>query len=93
MMISAPSARACWAACWAPDALPPSSLTRSWIFGLLNSASAISAALRMDCAATPALPLAESGRIRPTLTWPAPMVVPGAAGGGLEKFEIRSLGE
>ena len=28
-MISAPSSSACWAACWAPGALPPSSLTRS----------------------------------------------------------------
>src|SRR3954447_24522116 len=26
----------------------------------------------MDCAATPALPAEDSGRIRPTLTWPLP---------------------
>src|SRR5471032_3212453 len=26
----------------------------------------------MDCAATPALPAADSGRINPTLTWPLP---------------------
>ncbi len=55
-MISAPSSSACCAACCAPGALPPSSFTRSWMSGLLNSASAISAALRIDCAATPALP-------------------------------------
>jgi len=29
----------------------------------------------MDCAATPALPGADSGRIRPTRTWPAPSVI------------------
>ena len=69
-MISAPSSSTCCAACWAPGALPPSSFTRSWISGLLNSASAISAALRIDCAATPALPLADSGRMSPTLTLP-----------------------
>ena len=67
-------------------AVPPSSFTRSWMSGALNSASAISAALRIDCAATPALPRADSGRIRPTLTWPVPIVAPGGAcalcGGG-----------
>src|ERR1700710_214880 len=42
------------------------------MFGFWNSASAISAAFFIDCAATPALPAADSGRIRPTLTWPLP---------------------
>ena len=41
------------------------------MFGFWNSASAISAAFFIDCAATPALPDADSGRINPTLTWPA----------------------
>src|SRR5262249_53899816 len=68
-MISAPSS----SACCAPGAPPPSSFTRSWRSGLLNSASAISAALRMDWAATAALPLADNGRIRPALTLPSPI--------------------
>jgi hypothetical protein len=72
-MISAPSSSACCAACWAPGALPASSFTSSWMSGLLNSAIAISAALRIDCAATAALPLADNGRIRPTLTLPSPI--------------------
>ena len=42
------------------------------MFGFWNSASAISAAFFIDCAATPALPDADSGRISPTLTWPLP---------------------
>ncbi len=42
------------------------------MFGFWNSASAISAALRIDCAARPALPAADSGRISPTLTCPVP---------------------
>src|SRR5436190_15216836 len=70
--ISAPSASACWVPCCAPCALPPSSLIRSWTLGFWNSASASSAAFFIDCAATPALPAAESGRIRPTLTCPVP---------------------
>ena len=49
------------------------------MFGLLNSAIAISAALRIDWPASPALPGADRGRIRPTLTWPVPMVAPGGA--------------
>src|SRR5579862_2113086 len=49
------------------------------MFGFLNSASAISAAFFIDCAATPALPCADSGRISPTRIWPLPTVV---AGGG-----------
>ena len=81
-MISAPSSSACWAACCAPGALPPSSFTSSWMSGLLNSASAISAALRIDCAATAALPLADSGRIRPTLTLPSPILLVDCAGAG-----------
>ena len=56
----------------APCGLPPSSLIRSWMLGFWNSASAISAAFFIDCAATPALPAADSGRIRPTLTCPVP---------------------
>src|SRR6516225_1319017 len=63
---------------------------------LLNSATANSAALRMDWPATPALPVADSGRIRPTLTSPVPMVAPGGAGapwgGGVgEVNELRRL--
>ena len=42
------------------------------MFGFWNSASAISAAFFIDCAATPALPAPDSGRIRPTLTCPVP---------------------
>ena len=56
-MISAPSSSACCAAGCAPCGVPPSSFTSSWMFGFLNSASAISAAFFIDCAATPALPL------------------------------------
>ena len=72
MIISAPSEIACWAPFCAPCGVPPSSFTSSWMFGLLNSASAISAAFFIDCAATPALPCADSGRTRPTRTWPSP---------------------
>src|SRR3984893_6599421 len=79
-MISAPSSRACCVPCWAPGALPPSSLIRSWILGFWNSASAISAAFFMDCAATPALPLPDSGRINPILTCPVPTATGCAAG-------------
>ena len=56
-MISAPSASACCAACCAPTRVPPSSFTRSWMSGLLNSASAISAALRIDSAVAPRIAL------------------------------------
>ena len=79
-MISAPSSTACCALAPAPCALPPSSLIRSWMFGFWNSASAISAAFLIDCAATPALPEADSGRINPTLTCPEPTAV-GSCGG------------
>ena len=72
IMISAPSEMACWAPACAPCGVPPSSFTSSWMFGLLNSASAISAAFFIDCAATPALPCADSGRTRATRTWPSP---------------------
>src|SRR5437588_402995 len=58
--------------------------------GLLNSASAISAALRMEVAATAALPLPDSGRIRPTLTLPSPMLLAGAAGVLDDEPGIRS---
>src|ERR1700744_1755964 len=84
-MISAPSPTACCAPCCAPCGLPPSSLTRSWMFGFWNSASAISAAFFIDCAATPALPEADIGRIKPTLTCPLPIdegCCAGPAGGG-----------
>ena len=92
-MISAPSSSACCAACCAPGARPPSSLIRSWRSGLLNSASAISAALRMDCAATPAFPLPDSGKMRPTFTWPVPMLLVGCDGGVGEEFGNRSPSE
>src|SRR5262247_1183402 len=52
------------------------------------SASAISAALRMDCAATAALPLADNGRIRPALTFPSPIWL--AAGDGAPGEEPKS---
>src|ERR1700712_348969 len=71
-MISAPSSSACCVPCCAPCGLPPSSLNSSWILGFWNSASAISAAFRIDCAARAALPAADSGRITPTLTCPVP---------------------
>src|SRR5262249_48873268 len=74
---SAPSPSACCAACWAPLELPPSSFTRSWTLGLLNSASAISAAFFIDTATVPALPPADSGRISATRTLPVP-TSPGA---------------
>src|SRR5260370_27163987 len=93
-MIAAPSASAGCAPCWAPGAVPASSLTSSCRSGLLNSASAISAAFFMDCAATAALPLPDKGRIRPTLTRPAPIGLAAWAEGwaGPERFENRSLG-
>src|SRR5882757_1021350 len=50
----------------------PSSLIKSWMLGFWNSASAISAAFFIDCAATPALPAADSGSNSPTLTCPVP---------------------
>src|SRR6202158_223003 len=68
----APSSSACCVPCCAPCGLPPSSLIRSWILGFWNSARAISEAFFIDCAATPALPAADSGRISPTLTCPVP---------------------
>src|ERR1700733_13010257 len=42
------------------------------MLGFWNSASALAAAFFIDWAATPALPAADSGRIRPTLTPPLP---------------------
>src|SRR5712671_7175526 len=42
------------------------------MLGSLSSANAISAALRMAWPAAPAFPLADSGKIRPTLKSPAP---------------------
>src|SRR5579862_5878898 len=41
----------------------------------------MSAALRMAWPARPALPPADSGRMRATLTWPVPIVAPGAGSG------------
>src|SRR5882724_7117654 len=95
-MISAPSSSACCVPWLALCGLPPSSLIRSWILGFWNSASAISAAFFIDCAATPALPAPDSGRINPTLTWPVPAtsgccagpVGPGCELNGLEN-ELR----
>src|SRR5216684_1736739 len=56
------------------------------MLGSPSSASAISAALRMACPAAPAFPLADSGKIKPTLKSPVPRlgvdsdaVRPGAA--------------
>ena len=81
-MISAPSLIACCAPACAVCGLPASSFTRSWMFGFLNSASAISAAFFIEVAATPALPGADSGRIRPTRICPLPICVPGCGAGG-----------
>src|ERR1700754_4869367 len=78
--ISAPSSTACCAPACAPEGDPPSSLIRIWMFGFWNSASAISAAFFIDCAATPALPEADSGSINPTLTCPWP-TASGSCGG------------
>src|SRR5438445_7234967 len=83
-MISAPSSSACCVPWLAPCGLPASSLIRSWMLGFWNSASAISAAFFIDCAATPALPAADSGRINPTLTWPVPATCGGPEGPGCE---------
>src|ERR1700687_3413070 len=88
-MISEPSSSACWVPCWAPCGLPASSLIRSWMLGFWNSASAISAAFFMDCAATPALPAADSGRINPTLTRPLPAT--GGSCGGPAGCELNGL--
>ena len=49
-------------------AAPAVIFTRSWTLGLLNSANASSAAFFIDCAASPALPVADSGRMSATLT-------------------------
>src|SRR6202048_565950 len=62
------------------------------MFGFWNSASAISAALFIDCAATPALPAADSGRIMPTLTPPVPTATdccggPAGPGAGCEELD------
>ena len=66
------------------------------MLGALNSAIAISAALRIDCPAMPALPPADSGRMRPALTSPVPIVAPGGAcalcgGGDGEVNELSRL--
>ena len=66
------------------------------MFGLLNSASAISAAFFMDSAAMPALPPADSGRISATLTWPVPIAVDGCTappGCALNRSGRRAAGE
>ncbi len=64
------------------------------MFGLLNSAIASSAALRMDWPARPALPAADNGSTSATLTWPVPMVAAGPAwGGGALELLKRSPGE
>src|SRR5207253_2268428 len=77
----------------APGALPASSFTSKRISGLLNSASAISDALRMDCAATLAFPVPDSGRMKPTFTVPVPMLVDGCAGVLGEELDSRSASE
>src|SRR5262249_47957447 len=84
-MTSAPSSSACCAACWAPGALPASSLSRTCRSATLNSASAISAALRIEVPAPPALPAAEGGGTSPPLPCPPRIrrVVAGAAAGGV----------
>ncbi len=65
------------------------------MLGVLNSAIAISAALRIAWPATPALPGADSGRMSPALTWPVPMVAPGGAcelcGAGVDDRVLRIL--
>src|SRR4051812_48102783 len=45
----------------------------------------------MDCAATPALPAAESGRISPTLTWPVPTACGCCCGPGGSEEELNGL--
>jgi hypothetical protein len=70
-------------------------LISSWISGFWNSASAISAAFFIDCAATPALPDADSGSTSPTLTPPVPTAC-GCCGGPegsaeLNGFEIEPM--
>src|SRR5665213_2253091 len=79
----------------APPEVPPSSFTSNWMLGLLNSASAISAAFFMDCATVPALPPADSGRIRPTRTPPAPIAAGCSAGtaplGGGLRLNVSTL--
>ena len=61
--------------------------------GLLNSLSASSAALRIDCAVTPALPGAPSGRMRPTLTCPSPIWLPPCCWRGRLRGEEIAAGE
>src|SRR4051812_47799425 len=90
-MISAPSSSACCTPCCAPCGLPASSLIKSCTLGFWNSASAISAALRMDCAAWPALPAADSGNTNPTLTWPAPTACGCCGGAGASDEELNGL--
>src|SRR4051794_35868413 len=52
------------------------------MLGFWNSASAISAAFFIDCAARPALPEADSGRTNATLTCPVPTARGCCAGPG-----------
>src|SRR3974390_3589901 len=85
-MISAPSATACCAAACAVRGLPASSFTSNCTFGCLNSASAISAAFFIDCAATPALLCADNGRMSATPTRPLP------GGGGVGAGCSASVG-
>src|SRR5580704_2105925 len=47
----------------------------------------------MDFAATAAFPVAESGRMRPALTWPVPILVVGCAGALAGELDSRSLTE
>jgi hypothetical protein len=86
-MTWAPSSIACVATIRANCGFPASSFTSSWMSVLENSASAISAAFFIDCAAVPALPPADSGRINATLYCPPPISLaaccgPAGPGGG-----------
>ena len=83
MMMSAPSASACWAAVRAPSGVPVSSFSRSWNFGLLNSAAAISAAFFNEVPAAPTLPAAVKGRISATRMPPGTAAGVSATGSGL----------
>src|SRR5437763_12078004 len=62
------------------------------MFGFCNSARAISAAFFIDCAATPALPAPDSGRINPTLICPVPTAVASCGGpAGPSGCELNGL--
>src|SRR6267378_474010 len=56
-----------------------------------GTASAISAAFFIDCAATPALPAPDSGRIKPTLNCPVPTATPSCGGPAGPSDELNGL--